>query len=485
MAASDLQDRLDYLVSYSSQLIFITGDLARQSDVLEAFIDGSSEQVEVALLAASTTCPLAKYREKLFKQLISSTAQGDFNRPLNLLLADLNQHDGPIIISMTKAENMPLKLLQELWALVLQSRFANNRQYLNVLLFAEESWAKQAQNSLKSKTGDKPLLLNRSSIKPNSALPVSSKLDKLIEQKRQQFSRRSQQDTKEQRVAKPLLKKRGLIALFLVSFIVIFGSLVSLLYSKPIGQFFTDLGLTTLAASHIETNATSESKLSNNINKQPEIKPDDQTLAIPKELPLASSIPVNNSEKTEALVTTWRTAIAKVEENSSDFLLAKPQEALINPKVAATTSVSNNNIKMQQQTANIQIEKQVPKSPATMKAQTNVVNSQKSTQNKFNLSPLPSELIQQKGLFFIQISAMSEEYLLSQFIEDSNLGEQMWIYTTQRFGGDWYVLLFQKVYKNLDQARNAIRSLPTSMQAQTPFIKTSEQIQQELRQLGR
>jgi DamX protein len=65
MAASDLQDRLEYLVSYSSQLMFISSDVARQSNILDSFIAQSTEQIEVALLAAVTTTPLAKYREKL------------------------------------------------------------------------------------------------------------------------------------------------------------------------------------------------------------------------------------------------------------------------------------------------------------------------------------------------------------------------------------------------------------------------------------
>ncbi|MDP5040524.1 MAG: DamX protein, partial [Paraglaciecola sp.] len=103
MATSDLQDRLEYLVSYSSQLMFISSDVAKQSNILDTFIAKSTEQIEVALIAASTTTPLAKYREKLYQQLVSQTKSTDFNRPLNQLLAELNHHDGPIIISVTKA----------------------------------------------------------------------------------------------------------------------------------------------------------------------------------------------------------------------------------------------------------------------------------------------------------------------------------------------------------------------------------------------
>jgi DamX protein len=167
MAASALQDRLDYLVSYASQLIFINGETANQSSVLDTYISGSPEQVEIALLTASPTTVLAQYREKIYRQLVSQTQNADFNRPLNQLLVALNQHNGPLIISISKAENLPNKLLQELWELVLQSRFANNKQHLNVLLFAQGAWAKQARDQLQSSTGDKPLLLNNSANLPN------------------------------------------------------------------------------------------------------------------------------------------------------------------------------------------------------------------------------------------------------------------------------------------------------------------------------
>ena len=89
------------------------------------------------------------YREKLFRQLVSPTQDADFNRPLNQLLAPLNHHNGSILINIFQAEKLPNKLVKELWDLVLQSRFANNKQHLNVLLMGLSDWAESCQIRLR------------------------------------------------------------------------------------------------------------------------------------------------------------------------------------------------------------------------------------------------------------------------------------------------------------------------------------------------
>ena len=72
MAVSELNDRLDYLISYSSQLVFVCSDkIQLQSKVIESFIAQQSEHADLALLTANELTPLANYREKLFRQLIS------------------------------------------------------------------------------------------------------------------------------------------------------------------------------------------------------------------------------------------------------------------------------------------------------------------------------------------------------------------------------------------------------------------------------
>ncbi len=133
---SELHERLEYLVNYSSQLIFVSGEsIAQQQKTLEAFVFQQHDDTEIAYLTAQENMEPSDYRRQLCRQLLGQVV-GSFVRPLNELLSDLNSHEGPILIAITQAHNLPDALLQELWDLVLQSRFAGNKQHLNVLLFA-------------------------------------------------------------------------------------------------------------------------------------------------------------------------------------------------------------------------------------------------------------------------------------------------------------------------------------------------------------
>ncbi|MFC3093757.1 SPOR domain-containing protein [Alteromonas sediminis] len=154
-----LQERLNYLVNYSSQLIFVSGNsLADQTQALEATLFQQHEDTELAYLVADDTFELSDYRRLLCNQLIGRSPS--LSRPLNECLASLNQHEGPVMIAITRAEKMPNDVLQELWELVLQSRFAGNKQHLNVILFGETQWAAKAKRWLPANNTGTPLLLS-------------------------------------------------------------------------------------------------------------------------------------------------------------------------------------------------------------------------------------------------------------------------------------------------------------------------------------
>ena len=101
-----------------------------------------------------------------------------------------------------------------------------------------------------------------------------------------------------------------------------------------------------------------------------------------------------------------------------------------------------------------------------------------------NSGSLPFAQTLQDGQYLIQISAMADNYLVQQFMQDNPLSQQVWTYTTQRFGGDWFVLLFNHVYPSLEHARAALDKLPSSISAYEPFVKSARQVKQELIQKG-
>ena len=159
MTAS-LQERLNYLVNYSSQLIFVGGEtLSSQTKALEGFLFQQGESTEIAYIAAEPDTEISDIRQQLCHQLLGETSHF-YHRPLNECLASLNSFEGPVMIAITRAERLPKQLLQELWELVLQSRFAGNKQHLNVILFGDKQWAKKAKGKLPENSSGSPLLLS-------------------------------------------------------------------------------------------------------------------------------------------------------------------------------------------------------------------------------------------------------------------------------------------------------------------------------------
>jgi DamX protein len=82
--------------------------------------------------------------------------------------------------------------------------------------------------------------------------------------------------------------------------------------------------------------------------------------------------------------------------------------------------------------------------------------------------------------FVIQIAAMANISILQDYIKDERLGKQLWLYKTQRYGGDWYVLLKNQHFPTIEAARAEIINLADVMLKNTPFVKSVGQVKQEI-----
>jgi len=480
MPASDLQDRLGYLVSYSSQLMFISSDVARQSNILDTFIAQSTEQIEVALITAVTTTPLAKYREKLYQQLISKTQTADFNRPLNQLLAELNHHDGAIIISITQAENLPNKLVKELWDLVLQSRFSNNKQHLNILLFAQESWARETQLLLGSKSGDKPLLINTSTRVDSLQTESNSDLDKLIALKRKKFAERLQQRAQKPGIPTVFLKRKSVIAAFILVFISLFIAILSWQYPEQLSSLISGKPSPTSTLppteSAIEKDATNLEIPGTEIKQEPPYLELEAISELAKPEIVEQQISTAMESEPDPLVTDWQSAIAQVEKKSAQFLADKSAQAPENNNNELGQSIVqiDTETKVENQTPQVipQIENKL--------AQNGFEQVEKLKLNTTIIKSAVTTMALQKGTYYIQLLAMVDNDLLQQNIDEQKISAQSWVYQTQRFGGNWYVLLLQQSYPSFAAAKAAIDVLPANLLAQSPFVKSANVIQQEI-----
>ncbi|KXJ58608.1 MAG: cell division protein DamX [Alteromonas sp. Nap_26] len=491
---SELHERLEYLVNYSSQLIFVSGDsIAEQQKTLEAFVFQQHDDTEIAYLTAQENMEPSDYRRQLCRQLLGQVV-GSFVRPLNELLSDLNNHNGPILIAITQAHFIPDKLLQELWDLVLQSRFAGNKQHLNVLLFANSQWAEKAKQWLPAKNTETPLIISSQSV--ISEQPTfESDLDKMIASRREAFQAHLENRQRDGALtlANPL-KSKWLYSVVVGVFLSTFAGLVYWQYADNIAGLFSpideanvvdDIDQVELGSAYSEVleNAPSNVQRQDESQNKAQEKTDrqsisesstnslssieivnqsadqttDTTLASKPSLELASALTSDKpqSEAKDTLVTNWNTAISTLENRSSNDTVQTDQQN--SPEPISTAKEELNDV-------------ETPTIP------------QKNTENPNRDPDLASntESWIKPTEFVIQMLAMKDNAVLQQFLSENDLVETTRIYKTYRYGGDWYVVVDNTLYPTFEAAQNARAELKDFPGKENTFVKRGDQVLTEI-----
>lgn len=491
---SELHERLEYLVNYSSQLIFVSGDsIAEQQKTLEAFVFQQHDDTEIAYLTAQENMEPSDYRRQLCRQLLGQVV-GSFVRPLNELLSDLNNHNGPILIAITQAHFIPDKLLQELWDLVLQSRFAGNKQHLNVLLFANSQWAEKAKQWLPAKNTETPLIISSQSV--ISEQPTfESDLDKMIASRREAFQAHLENRQRDSglTLANPL-KSKWLYSVVVGVFLSTFAGLVYWQYSDNIAGLFSPIDETNVvddidqvalgsaysdvletAPSNIQrqdesqeemlekadTQSISESSTNSlssiEIVKQPADQTSDTTLASKTSSELASALASDKpqSESKDTLVTNWDTAISTLESRPSNDTAQTDQQN--SAEAISTAKTELNDVK----------------TPTVPQENTENRNQDLDLASNTESWIKPTE-------FVIQMLAMKDNAVLQQFLSENDLVETTRIYKTYRYGGDWYVVVDNTLYSTFEAAQSARTKLKDFPGKENTFVKRGDQVLTEI-----
>ncbi|BDX08214.1 SPOR domain-containing protein [Planctobacterium marinum] len=92
--------------------------------------------------------------------------------------------------------------------------------------------------------------------------------------------------------------------------------------------------------------------------------------------------------------------------------------------------------------------------------------------------PLLLELPQNS--FVLQISGISSESLLQEYLVDNRLLNDVWVYKTRRYGGDWFVVVHNQNYTSLDAARAAAQNFSAQFPGTEPFAKNLTQVRNEI-----
>lgn len=456
--ASELHSRLEYLVNYSSQLIFVSGDsIAEQQRTLESFVFQQSENTELAFITAESGMSLTDYRGTLCKQLLGQLV-GTYVRPLNELLAGLNHHEGPVLITITQAQYIPNEFLQELWELVLQSRFANNKQHLNVLLFGETEWAEQAKEWLPAKNTSTPLLISSHSVTQEQ---YSSDVDRLLAERRAAFERyRQERGTMTARpTGNSRMRSPWMWAVIGLVFVSTFVAMMGWQYGATLSTLFNPIDSA------------------------------EQTDNAPSPMLIESEIPVQTfSVEKQAQVNEPTTSqVASPEnntQNDQDRIVSSFDAAL----KALPTEVSNTTDELTDNHAATDTQSALSdpqlESPSALPIETSPTVTDLSTANiaveqDTDLDNKELEQLATSG-YWIQIAGMKDLSLAEDFLSDHNLADKVKIYRTYRYGGDWFVILLNTKATTLAEARKQLSSLEGFPGSEKAFIKSSRQVKAEL-----
>ncbi len=183
---NDISQRLEYLVTNSSQMVFVTGeDIAIQQGFVEAFLGQQSASANVAFLPARRGKPGSYYRQQFFQQFAIPTAKQ--KGALVQAYAARQEKDKPVLIAITGAENLPEDILRELWDLVLQNRFARTAEQINILLFGDQEWAEEVKSWLPTNNNDKPVLLTTQTLEYGEEHELEGDIDAMIASRRKLF----------------------------------------------------------------------------------------------------------------------------------------------------------------------------------------------------------------------------------------------------------------------------------------------------------
>lgn len=478
---SELQERLEHLVNYSSQLIFVSGDsIAQQQRALEEFLSVQKENTEISYFTSELTMESPDFRRIICRQLLGQKV-GSFVRPLKELLKDLHEQPGPFLLCIKQAQTLPNPFLQELWDWVTESKKLSPNHHVNVILFGETAWAEKAKKWLPKRNSSRPVLLSTQSV-DSTKFDVNA-LENLMAEERAVFSldmfRRGE-------FSSPIVTQKWFIVSVLVLLLSVFIGLMSWQYPDHVKSLLQTGSL----PPEVDINAD-------------QLALRNQQLEIDRKEDIADEIAVNETTPDNLeLVSSWdeakQTSDTKIdalklsidekkEAQEQDALaIAKLDEPLLN------SETSNSDLSVEDAEGDFAVPDilSVEQLDATLGNQLLSPSQDYELEDEVapeqSIAPLYGFdeavlLALPEPAVLLQLSGIQNRSVLNEFIVDNQLQDIVWVYQTTRYGGPWHVVLFKQRFDSLNAARQATELLPESVRSTEPFAKDLTQIKLEIR----
>ena len=482
---SELQERLEHLVNYSSQLIFVSGDsIAQQQRALEEFLSVQKENTEISYFTSELTMESPDFRRIICRQLLGQKV-GSFVRPLKELLKDLHEQPGPFLLCIKQAQTLPNPFLQELWDWVTESKKLSPNHHVNVILFGETAWAEKAKKWLPKRNSSRPVLLSTQSV-DSTKFDVNA-LENLMAEERAVFSldmfRRDE-------FSSPIVTQKWFIVSVLVLLLSVFIGLMSWQYPDHVKSLLQTGSLPPEVDINADQLAVRNEQLE--IDRKEDIA--DETAAtetVPDNLELVSSWDEAKQTSDTKIDALKQSIDEKKEAQEQDALaIAKLDEPLL------SSETSNSDLAIEDAEGDFAVPDilSVEQLDATLGNQLLSLSQADELENELEDEIAPEQSIDPLYEFdeaallalsepavLLQLSGIQNRSVLSEFIADNQLQDIVWVYQTTRYGGAWHVVLFKQRFDSLNAARQATELLPESVRSTEPFAKDLTQIKLEIR----
>jgi DamX protein len=525
---SELQKRLEHLVNYSSQLIFVSGDsIAQQQRTLEDFLSMQKENTEISYFTSEITMESPDFRRIICRQLLGQKV-GSFVRPLKELLKDLHEQPGPFLLCIKQAQTLPNAFLQELWDWVTESKTQSANHHVNVILFGETAWAEKAKKWLPKRNSNRPVLLLTQSVDATK-FDVNA-LETLMAEERPRFFRDL---LGRNEFSPPVVTQKWFIVGVLILLLSVFVGLMTWQYPAHVKSLLQTGKLPPDATLNIDQLALLNEQLDRQLEKKDDTTDMAQSTAEVKQLSISNKVQTTStSDSTEDntdLVTSWDAAkqassdkIDSLKEKINDPRADKEQDAAPQTNVeepALTQEVPSIDdtedylpdtadgdfsvpdiISVEQLDTSLGKQLLAPSQEGQVAIDTlafaNKVDEDallsapeqaappempEITAERFYEFAEEALLALPEPAILLQLSGIQNRLVLDEFIADNQLQDVVWIYQTTRYGGAWHVVLFNQRFDSVNEARQAVELLPSSVRSTKPFAKDLRQIKREIR----
>jgi DamX protein len=502
----------------------VSGDsIAQQHRALEDFLSVQKENTEVSYFTSELTMESPDLRRTICRQLLGQKV-GSFIRPLKELLKDLHEQPGPFLLCIKQAQTLPNDFLQELWDWVTESKKQSPDHHVNVILFGEKAWAEKAKKWLPKRNSNRPVLLSTQSVDP-SRFDVNA-LESLMAEDRPKFSlsllRRNE-------FSPPVVTQKWFIATILALLFTLFVGLMSWQYPSHVtsllqtGQFPPESDLTADQLALLNQQLDAQTVQQKEQQVDVETRTGNNPLAVSEQQ--NSTLPTTKEdERQNSPISSWdearQTSDSKIDalkqsiENRAqtainvatsseqaavsdedelnplsegdfavpDIISIEQLDATLGNDLLSTNAnqvVSNANIGLNGQ----DIQAAEPNEQAAVRVDGNQLPQAADLPTasiiyEFDESNILA--LAEPGVL-LQISGIQNRTVLDEYIADNELQNSVWIYQTTRYGGPWHVVLINRRFASVAEAREASTLLPESVPANVAFAKDLAQIKLEIR----